>query len=244
MRVLLIGNSHTYFNDMPWMLAQLCRSNRIETDVTMLAHGGKGLDFHVKEPEVRFNICYGGYDAVVLQHTAHPMGELKAMENAAVQLSDWITAAGSLPVLYMTWTARRDGFAAQPAMSRVYRELGRKLHCPVAPVGEVWWRYGRMAGEESLYAPDGEHASSVGSLLAAYTIARTVLGSLGQDSELVIPVDRFPAADSSTVRQICLASKEAFKAERRQDMETGEDGYGGHGFLSEGSSSLPHDPTR
>lgn len=145
MRVLLIGNSHTYFNDMPWMLAQLCRSNRIETDVTMLAHGGKGLDFHVKEPEVRFNICYGGYDAVVLQHTAHPMGELKAMENAAVQLSDWITAAGSLPVLYMTWTARRDGFAAQPAMSRVYRELGRKLHCPVAPVGEVWWRYGRMA---------------------------------------------------------------------------------------------------
>lgn len=80
MRVLFIGNSHTYFNDMPQIFAEICRRNGIGTDVTMITHGGMGWDFHEKEPEVRFNIRYGGYDAVVLQHTAHPMGDLSVME--------------------------------------------------------------------------------------------------------------------------------------------------------------------
>ena len=74
MRILFIGNSHTYYNDMPEIFARICRRNGIDTEITMITHGGKGWDFHVKEPEVQFNIRYGGYDAVVLQHTAHPMG--------------------------------------------------------------------------------------------------------------------------------------------------------------------------
>ena len=80
MRILFIGNSHTYYNDMPEIFARICRRNGIDTEITMITHGGKGWDFHVKEPEVQFNIRYGGYDAVVLQHTAHPMGDLKIME--------------------------------------------------------------------------------------------------------------------------------------------------------------------
>ena len=82
MRVLFIGNSHTYYNDMPHLFAQICKSRQREVEVTMLSHGGKGWDFHVEEPEIRFNILYGGYDAVVLQHTAHPMGDLTVRQTA------------------------------------------------------------------------------------------------------------------------------------------------------------------
>ncbi len=45
MRVLFIGNSHTYYNDMPHLFAQICQEKGIDTEVTMLAHGGKGWDF-------------------------------------------------------------------------------------------------------------------------------------------------------------------------------------------------------
>ena len=188
MRVLLIGNSHTYFNDMPHIFEEICRCNGIGASVAMLAHGGQGLGFHVKEPEALFNIRYGGYDAVVLQHTAHPMGDQKEMEQAALGLSRWIYEARSLPVLYMTWTKRQDGAQAQPDMSLVYRRLGEKIGCPVAPVGEVWWRYHHLFEGDQLYDQDGEHASVLGSLLAAYTIAGTVVNALGLlPGPLVLP---------------------------------------------------------
>ena len=71
MKTLFIGNSHTYFNDMPAIFQKICRENGIDMHVTMLTQGGMGLDYHAKQPEVRFNILFGGYDIVVLQHTAH-----------------------------------------------------------------------------------------------------------------------------------------------------------------------------
>ena len=128
MRVLFIGNSHTYCNDMPQIFAQICRAEGVETAVAMLAHGGVGWDFHWKEPEARFNLLYGGYDAVVLQHCAHPMGDLQVMAQAGAALIRLAKAAGARPVLYMTWTQEADGEQAQPAMkaarSRPWETLG------------------------------------------------------------------------------------------------------------------------
>ena len=109
MRVLFIGNSHTYCNDMPQIFAQICRAEGVETAIAMLAHGGVGWDFHWKEPEARFNLLYGGYDAVVLQHCAHPMGDLQVMAQAGAALIRLAKAAGARPILYMTWTQEADG---------------------------------------------------------------------------------------------------------------------------------------
>lgn len=176
MKVLFIGNSHTYFNDMPKMFADICREKGKPVEVTMLAHGGKGWEFHVNEPEVRFNILYGGYDAVVLQHTAHPMGDPESMTQSGKVLINWVREAGARPILYMTWTTKKDGEAAQDHMSQAYRRICQETECELAPVGEVWWQYHREHPEEELYAPDGQHASETGSLLAARTIAGVYLG--------------------------------------------------------------------
>lgn len=175
MKVLFIGNSHTYFNDMPQLFAQIVRASGEAADVTMLTHGGKGWDFHVKEPEVRFNIRFGGYDAVVLQHSAHPMGDPDVMAQCGATLIDWVKEAGARPVLYMTWTTKADGESAQDGMSAAYEHIAQTNACEVAPVGRVWWAFHRRMPESELYAPDGKHASEEGSRLAAYTIAHTIL---------------------------------------------------------------------
>ena len=175
MRVLFIGNSHTYYNDMPQMFAEICREKQKEVEVTMLAHGGKGWDFHVEEPEARFNILYGGYDAVVLQHTAHPMGDLEVMHESGKKLIEWVRQAGARPILYMTWTTKADGEQAQEKMGSAYRRLQQETGCELAPVGENWWKYHREHPEEAMYAEDGQHASKIGSRVAASTIAETFL---------------------------------------------------------------------
>lgn len=175
MRVLFIGNSHTYYNDMPYLFAQICRAENKEVEITMLAHGGKGWDFHVEEPEARFNILYGKYDAVILQHTAHPMGSPEVMDECGRQLIEWVKKAGARPILYMTWTTKEDGEAAQENMSRAYRKLQEETGCELAPVGERWWKYHREHPEEEMYAEDGQHASEIGSRLAAGVIAEVFL---------------------------------------------------------------------
>lgn len=175
MKVLFIGNSHTYFNDMPHIFAQIMRANGVDVHATMLTHGGKGWDFHVNEPEIRFNIRYGGYDAVVLQHCAHPMGDLEVMAQSGATLIDWVKEAGAQPILYMTWTKKEDGEAAQEDMSAQYERLGAQKDCAVAPVGRVWWNFHRSMPDVELYYTDGAHAGEMGSRLAAYTIARTIL---------------------------------------------------------------------
>lgn len=174
-KVLFIGNSHTYYNDMPRIFADICREHHTEVGVTMLAHGGMGWDFHVKEPEVKFNIFYGGYDAVVLQHVAHPMGDLEVMAESGKKLIEWVRMAGARPILYMTWTKKADGEAAQKEMSDAYLDLQKETGCELAPVGENWWEYHREHPDEELYAADGQHASKIGSYLAAKTIAEVYL---------------------------------------------------------------------
>ncbi|MBQ7434023.1 MAG: hypothetical protein IJV50_11295 [Lachnospiraceae bacterium] len=176
MKVLFIGNSHTYYNDMPHLFAEIGACNGIDIDVTMLTKGGMGFDYHVQEEQVRFNILYGHYDYIVLQHVAHPMGDLNVMKEAAIRLAEWIGQTDSKALFYMTWTRKADGEEAQPAMAKPYLELGELLHYPVAPVGQVWWAYHRAHPEVELYFTDDRHASREGSLLAAYTIFETMIG--------------------------------------------------------------------
>lgn len=39
----------------------------------MLTHPGMGLDWHLEQSQTYYNLLYGRYDAVVLQHNAHPL---------------------------------------------------------------------------------------------------------------------------------------------------------------------------
>ncbi|MBR2286613.1 MAG: hypothetical protein IJ865_00090, partial [Clostridia bacterium] len=87
LRLLFIGNSHTYYNDMPRMVRTRAVEEGYDCEVTMIAHGGWYLSQHVSEPDVRFNILFGNYDYVILQEHAHPFGPEEEYMQAAVQLS-------------------------------------------------------------------------------------------------------------------------------------------------------------
>ena len=72
LRLLFVGNSHTFFNDMPEMVAERFRKDGYDCEVAMIAHGGWSLSQLVEEPEVQFNIRYGHYDYVMLQDMSNP----------------------------------------------------------------------------------------------------------------------------------------------------------------------------
>ena len=89
MNVLMIGNSHTYFNDMPHLFATMCESlGQEKPNVTMLAYSGRALRWHTKEYfSIRFALLYGNYDYCVIQQLGHPFPGLEQTEPEVRALS-------------------------------------------------------------------------------------------------------------------------------------------------------------
>ena len=171
--ILFIGNSHTYFNDMPLMVKRRAEDESYHCRVTMIAHGGWFLSQHVAEPDVRFNILYGQYDYVVLQEHAHPFGPAERFLEAAVSLNQMIREAGSIPVIYECW-AKKDEPEVQDHMNEIHRQVAEKIHALLAPVGENWWNCINSRPDTEMYADDGAHASAAGSDFAAKHIWATI----------------------------------------------------------------------
>ena len=180
LRVLFIGNSHTYYHDLPEWFALMAREEGFECDVTMLAHPGWYLHQHVKEPDVRFNIKYGRYDYVVLQEHSHPFDDIPGYIEAVKTLAGWIREAGSKPVIYGTW-ARKNEKSAQETMNRVNRELAQYFDALYAAVGESWWSYIESWKQIEMYDEDGAHASERGIEFAAKIIWSTIRADWCED---------------------------------------------------------------
>lgn len=173
LRILFIGNSHTYYNDMPVMVQRRAEDEGFDCSVTMIAHPGWFLAQHAEEPDVRFNILYGHYDYVVLQEHAHPFGPEEKFHEAAAALNGMIRQAGSIPIIYECW-ARKAEPDVQAHMNEVHKQVSDEINALLAPVGENWWSYQKSWPDLEMYADDGEHASSAGSDFAAKYIWETI----------------------------------------------------------------------
>lgn len=174
MEVLFIGNSHTFVHYVPARTAEFCKSYGQPIEPVMLTHPGMGLDWHLQQSQTYFNLLWGGYDAVILQHNAHPFPGKESLLEAGEQMAA-ITPEGTKIYLYMTWSEKSNP-AGQAAMSAAYEALAEKIDATICPVGRIWWQTAAAHPDEELYFADGEHSSVLGASLAAAVIGRTLLG--------------------------------------------------------------------
>lgn len=177
MKVLFIGNSHTYFNDMPHLFAKMCETLTGEqTEVTMLAFSNRRLDWHCEEYfSVRFALLYGQYDYCVIQQFGHPIPPIEETEPPVEKLVHLCESVGTKPVLYMTW-AKRDEPEKATLISGIYRTLAEKYHTLLAPVAESFEALRKEHPEINLYWFDGSHASPYGDYLIAAIFASLLTG--------------------------------------------------------------------
>ena len=177
MKVLFIGNSHTYFNDMPHLFAGMCEALTGEqTEVTMLAFSNRTLEWHCEEYfSVRFALLYGGYDYCVIQQFGHPIPPIEETEPSVRSLIDLCERVGTKPVLYMTW-AKRDEPEKAALISDIYRTLAEKYHTLLLPAADLFDALRIAHPEINLYWFDGSHASPYGDYLIAAALAMLLTG--------------------------------------------------------------------
>ena len=181
MRVLFVGNSHSYFNDMPALFARMCEELTGERpEVTMLAYSGRSLAWHREEYfALRFALLHGRYDYCVFQQQAHPFPGEEPTEESLRQLLPLCEKGGARPVLYMTWAEKARPEIAS-VHSRCCRRLAEKYGALLAPVGELFERF--RGTDIELYWKDGEHASPYGSWLIALSFAALLCGKREPDA--------------------------------------------------------------
>lgn len=182
-----IGNSHTYYNDLPRMVSEIFASSGIDAHVSMQTEGGKDLLYHCARKDTIFNIVHGGNDYVVLQEVASSFDPSHFAEGLEKIKQNALDKSETQPVLYMIW-ANKDNRKYQPTITEAYRLGGEALNTPVAPAGEVWMKLLRGNKELSLYRDDGNHATPLGSYIAAACIFYAITGrerpvTLREDSQ-------------------------------------------------------------
>lgn len=211
-RVLFVGNSHTYMNDMPALFAHIFeKSTGKEAEAVMLAYSGRSLEWHMNEYlSLRYNLMYGRYDYCVIQQAAHPFPPKESTVTYGTRMIDLCRKCRTEPVLFMTWPKKRYPENLQK-MIDTYTELAEKTGSLLAPVGKVWKYVQDRDPDIELYYRDGEHASVYGDLLIAMVMVRVISGTVPAlpdwvlDYQVDFPEDgQFPKASEDVNDVRCV----------------------------------------
>lgn len=178
-RVLFIGNSLTYVNDLPGLVEAVARASGGDAISTRtVAFPDYSLEDHWNRGDALAAIDEGGWDYVVMQQGPSSLPESR--ENL-VQWSERfggrIRAAGGTPVLYMVWPSS-DRIAFFDAVRESYRAGAEAAGGEFLPAGEAWRAAWEVDPDLALYSVDGFHPSLMGSVLAAFTFYDRLLGGI------------------------------------------------------------------
>ncbi len=225
MKILFIGNSHTYMNDMPELVREMIENATGEAcEVFMLAYPGKTLKWHIAEEyfSERFNILHGGYDYCVIQERAHPMPPEEETAAYASRIVGLCKKAGTVPVIFETW-AEKAKPENQEAMNRRYRNLAANHGILLAPVGEIWSSAQAELQSRSgtdLYNTDGAHASAAGIFLIAMALTKAMTGKLPSPDflktyDFTLPGKKWIPVNENIQDEIAAVSHEAAETIRK-----------------------------
>lgn len=176
LRVLFIGNSLTYVNDLPAMVAALGRSAGTPIEYEAVARPDVSLEDHWNQGDARRAIARGRWTWVVLQQgpSALPASRVLLIEYAK-RFDGEIRRVGARTAIYMVWPsrARRGDF---PGVIQSYVAAAAAVKATLLPVGAAWREAWALDARLPLYGDDGFHPSPMGSWLGALVIYRQLTG--------------------------------------------------------------------
>lgn len=169
-KVLFIGNSYTYFWNLPQNVALMAEAEDLNIITMQSTAGGSHWGHHWRGERdllTKEILNKGAYDAVVLQnHSMSAFNRVDSLMYFGQAIAEIINNKGAKIYLYETWSREWDPYMIE-TIKMVYNELAVKLNAQVVPVGQTWQRAIQLRPDISLYDEDGSHPSSLGTYLTA-----------------------------------------------------------------------------
>lgn len=172
LRVLFLGNSLTYWNEMPWMLEKVAAAGSPQIVAEFVGASGMSLRQQWERGHALRAIRERRWDFVVLQgQSSEPETRPDEFARYARRLDLEIRRRGARTVFFLTWANRGK---SQDAITTRYRKAARDLGAFVAPVGIAWQAL--QAKGSDLYDESGVHSNLAGSYLSACVFYATLTG--------------------------------------------------------------------
>ena len=185
-RVLFVGNSYTYANDLPSLFTHLSASGNKIVYTDMNAPGGYMLEQHKTDSTTLSKIRIGNWNYVILQEQSQtPVIDslrFNSMYPSAIWLDSLIRSYNGNTAFYMTWGRKYGGqqcigqfcspsfvdfFHMQDSMKVSYKMISDSLNALLCPVGEAWRKAKLLDSSVDLWQSDLSHPTLEGSYLAA-----------------------------------------------------------------------------
>ena len=170
-RLLFIGNSFIFRNDLPGLIAQMA-PHKIESQ-TIVA-GGASLRLHLNNGAIKTALGEAKYDIVILQEQSTlPIKNTKRFHENVREVQALINESGAQTALYQTW-ARQNASETQETLNAAYETIAREIGALLIPVGAAWQAARTAQSDLPLYDADGSHPAPLGSYLAACVFVATL----------------------------------------------------------------------
>lgn len=186
-KVLYLGNSYTYVNDLPDIVERLAQDQSRDIQSTEFTSGGARIQNHWNNASVIQAIQQGGFDFMVIQgqsqEVAFPQGQFMDEVYPYAQKLDSLFKAynpNGKVIFFMTWGYRYGDqvncqfyppFCTYESMSQElynnYRQMALDFNSGVAPIGAAWRYSISLDSNYVLHSSDNSHPSYDGSYLAA-----------------------------------------------------------------------------
>lgn len=186
-KVLFLGNSYVYTNDLPLMLQQMATSMGDTLIYDQNTPGGFTFEQHSTDPTTISKIFSQQWDIVILQEQSQrpafsPAQVADDTYPYAKKLDSMIRKNRTCTetMFFMTW-GRKNGDASncafyppictyegmQTRLRESYMQMTQDNNAIVAPVGAAWKQMRDSFSSVDLYVPDESHPSVSGTYLAA-----------------------------------------------------------------------------
>lgn len=169
-RILFIGNSLTYTNDLPRIVRALANKDGVPVEVATVAAPNYSLEEHWNERDTLRKIRSGRWTMVIMQQGP------SSLDSSRSHLIEWsgrfaeeIRKAEVEPALMTVWPSS-NRLSDFPRVIESYALAAEACSCRLIPAGEAWYEMIRTSGDLSLYGEDGFHPSRRGSEIAAQVV--------------------------------------------------------------------------
>jgi hypothetical protein len=177
LRVLFIGNSLTYTNQLPKMLVAVARAaGGPAIRVEQRTRPGFSLEDHLQSDRLENRIRNGNFDFVIMQQGPSALPESRVLLRRDVAIyADIIREGGAEPAIYTVWP---EGSRVRdlPEVIESYRLAAEDVGARLLPVGLAWQTAWEIDPAIQLYGQDGFHPSMRGTYLAALVIYEGLTG--------------------------------------------------------------------
>ncbi len=173
-KILFVGNSLTYTNDLPAKVAAYGMSQGRLIEMEMLAKPNYALEDHWNEGCLQTMISSGYFDYVVVQQGPSSQADgATSLLDYGKRIKELCQAHDTQLAFFMVWPARiyYDTF---PGVIANYTNAANTTGSLLCPVGLIWKNYQDRTGDYSYYGPDEFHPSALGTQVAAEAIYRVL----------------------------------------------------------------------